>query len=144
MENKYFKMKQKHQKEVNAFPMAFAFSDEQFVEAMKKLGLNPTDTDKIYKLGGTGGIYRRTDSKALHDMFNNHEKEMKDAMDNDDEFLLQMFSYELANHEYIISRDVSDTLDALGLNYEEIKNNERYKNALQQAIKEQFQFDEDN
>jgi len=66
-------------------------------------------------------------------MIDRHDKEMKEAMANDDEFVLNMFSYELANHEYCITYDVSDTLDALGLTIDEVRNDERLSNALQKA-----------
>ena len=47
-ENLYQIIKEKHQKEFDEFPVAFAFSDEQFKEGMKKLGLNENDIDKLY------------------------------------------------------------------------------------------------
>ena len=34
--NSYVEMKERHQKEVNEFPMKFAFSDEQFKKAMEE------------------------------------------------------------------------------------------------------------
>jgi len=37
--NSYLELKEKHQKEVNEFPMFFAFNDKQFKEGMKKFGL---------------------------------------------------------------------------------------------------------
>ena len=37
---KYNELREKHQKEVNEFPIGFAFSDQQFEEQMKKLGYN--------------------------------------------------------------------------------------------------------
>lgn len=49
--NAYKVLKEKRQQEVNSFPIAFAFSDQQFDEGMRKLGLNPTDTDKVYSIG---------------------------------------------------------------------------------------------
>ncbi len=120
---KYLELKERHQQEINAFPMSFAFSDNQFKEGMAKLGLDPTETDKIYKFGSTGGFYRREDSKALWDMLDRHKKEFKAATDADttgEGFILDMFTYELANHEYIITGSVGDTLDALGLTIEEV------------------------
>lgn len=45
--NAYIEMNRRHQEEVSAFPMVFAFGDEQLKEAMKKLGLKPSDTDKV-------------------------------------------------------------------------------------------------
>ena len=44
--NKYQELKEKHSKEFNKFPIKFAFSESQFKEAMKDLGLTEKDTDK--------------------------------------------------------------------------------------------------
>ncbi|AAK79119.1 hypothetical protein BJV85_002852 [Clostridium acetobutylicum] len=134
MNNKYIEMKRKHQKEVNNFPMFFAFSKEQFKEGMKKLGLEPSETNKIYKFGNTGGFYKRTDSAKLKKMLNRHDKEIKEAMKNDT-FIFDMFYYELGNHEYSITYELGDTLDSLSLTYEEVQNDKRLLNALDLAIK---------
>jgi len=138
--NAYRVMKDKHQKEINEFPMFFAFSDKQFDEGMRELGLEPSETDKIYSLKGTGGFYRKSDAPALHEMFNKHDAEMKKAMASDDNFLFDMFDYELGNHEYIVTYDVSDTLDALGLTIDEVKNDKRLLDALQKARKSQEEW----
>jgi len=135
--NKYTQLKNKHQEEVDNFPMFFAFSNQQFEEGMKKLGLDPSETDKLYKLGGTGGFYRKTDAEALHGMFNRHDKEMKQAMETDDQFIYDAFDYELGNHEYIVTYSVTDTLRALGLTMEEVNNNPRLLSALKKARKAQ-------
>jgi hypothetical protein len=82
MKNAYLALKRKHQEEVNNFPMMFAFSNKQFAEGMAKLGLTENDTDKIYSIGG-GGYIRKTDSEALSEMFDRHNKEMKNAIDSD-------------------------------------------------------------
>ena len=116
--NKYTELKSKHQAEVDAFPFGFAFNQKQFDEMMTKWGLAPTDTDKIYKIGG-GGYVRKSDADAMDEMFERHEAERKAAM-QDDEYLYQMFNYELANHEYGYTGDLEDTLDALGLTMDEI------------------------
>lgn len=138
--NAYRILKEKRQTEVNSFPMAFAFSDQQFEEGMRSLGLKPTDTDKVYDIGG-GGFIRRTDSAALHEMFERHEKEMKEAITADttgEGFILDMFNYELANHEYVITYDITDTLEALGLTVDDINNNPLLAKGLELARKAQF------
>lgn len=137
--NTYKEMKEKHQKEVNEFPMFFAFSKKNFEEGMKKLGLNPTDTDKIYKFGNTGGFYCKKDAQKLHDMFAKQDKELKDAIASDDKFIEDMFNYELSNHEYVITCDFSDALSALGLTIEEVNKDERLKQALDRACKLQME-----
>lgn len=134
MKETYKQMKERHQKEVNALPIMFAFSDEQFKEGMRKLGLEPTDYDKIYSLGA-GGYYRREDSDMIHDCFKRHNQEMKEAM-QDEEFATGAFRYELANHEYCITMDSSDAIHAVGLSMEEVQNSEMLSRALANAERE--------
>jgi hypothetical protein len=130
--SKYSELKAKHQAEVDSFPLGFAFSEKQFEEMMEKWGLTPDDTDKIYHIG-MGGYVRKSDAEAMHEMFARHDAEHKAAM-QDDEYLFSMFNYELANHEYCVTYDVTDTLDALGLTLEEINANPRMASALKRAI----------
>lgn len=136
--NLYIELKEKHQKEVNEFPMVFAFNKEQFGEGLKKLGLEPSDTDKIYILSNCGGFIRKTDCKAFNEMFERHSNEMSCAIVNDstgDGFIFDMFYYELANHEYSYTMDLSDTLEALGLTKEKINNSPNLLHGLQKARK---------
>ena len=138
----YQEMKNRQQQEVDAFPMAFAFSNKQFEEGMRKLGLAPTDTDKIYKLGGSGGFFRKSDAPALHEMFCRHERERQEAIAADetgDGFVFQMFNEELANHEYNYTGELDETMEALGLTMEEINGSQKMVHALQEAIKTQNQ-----
>lgn len=133
----YEAMKQRHQKEVNDFPLGAAFSDKQFEEMMKNWGLTVKDCDKIYRIG-SGMYVRKSDHKAMHEMLDGHEKELRDAIEADktgDEFIYGMFYYELCNHEYCITGDLSETLDVLGLTVDEINDNPAMVNALHKAAK---------
>lgn len=130
--NKYRALREKQSKEFQAFPIFFAFNNEQFAEGMKKLGLKPTDTKLIYKLGSSGGFYRKTDAAALKEMFSRHEAEMREAM-KDDKFLYDMFYYELGNHEYGYTYDLFPVLEACGLTYDEVKKDQRLADALKNA-----------
>lgn len=115
--NAYLEMKERHQKEFNEFPMKFAFSDKQFEEGMRELGLEPTDTDKVYSLGETGGFYRRSDAEKLHEMLKRHTEEEDAAIAADTDgtgYAYEMFYYELGDHEYSYTYDTEDTLNALG------------------------------
>ena len=137
--NAYFKLKETHQKRVDALPLKFAFSNEQFKKAMEGWGLTVNDTDKIYKLGGTGGFYRREDSKLIFDTFEQNEREMKEAIAADKDgtgFIKDMFHYELANHEYCVTYDLEPTLDALGFTFEEVNANPALSNGLKIALSE--------
>ena len=133
--SKYTELKAKHQAEVDAFPFGFVFNQKQFEEMMSKWGLTPDDTDKIYSIGG-GGYVRKDDAKEMHEMFDRHESEMKAAM-QDDKFLFDAFNYELANHEYCITQDIADAVNAVGIPVKEILANKRMLTILHLAIKAQ-------
>lgn len=130
--SKYTELKSKHQAEVNAFPFGFAFNKDQYDEMMAKWGLKPTDRSQIIYMDG-GCFVRKSDYEAMKEMFDRHEAERKTAM-QDDEYLFQMFNYELANHEYSYTYELDDTLDALGLTIEEINANPTMADALKRAI----------
>lgn len=135
--NTYQEMKDRQQKEFDAFPLGAAFSNQQFKDMMEKWGLTVNDTDKICSIGG-GCYIRKTDKDAFCDLMNrlNSEKENAIAADlTGDDFIFDMFVYELANHEYCITYDLEDTLDSLGLTAEQINADKRLLHGLNKAIK---------
>lgn len=137
---KYIELKEKQQKEVNDFPFGFAFSNKQFDEMMEKFKLKPSDTDKICSIG-CGGFVKKTDVKAMEEMFKRHKQELEEEIKNDKDgtgFICEMFEYELANHEFCISNNLDETLDALGLTKEQIERNENLKNGLNKAISQYY------
>ena len=118
-------------------PWALLFSNQQFKDMMEKWGLTVNDTDKICSIGG-GCYIRKTDKEALCALINrlNNEKENAIAADlTGDGFIFDMFVYELANHEYCITYDLEDTLNALGLTAEQINADKRLTHGLNKAIK---------
>ena len=132
--SKYTELKAKHQAEVDAFPIGFAIGEGSFPKMMEKWGLKPTDTREILSIG-YGGYIRKSDADDFKAMMGRHRIEMKMAMKkNEDDFLFHMFNYELANHEYCITGELDDTLDALGLTIEEISANPIMADALDRAI----------
>lgn len=137
--NSYAALKSKHQKEIDAFPLGAAFSNKQFEEMMQKWGLTVNDTDKILRLGDTGCFIRKTDQQTFHEIIERHDAEMKQAIADDktgNGFIYDMFIYELANHEYCITYDLEETLDALNLTYEEIIADKRLSHGLNKAKKD--------
>ena len=101
--NRYEELKNRFQQEINAFPMKWAFSKEQFDRSMQELGLDPADTDKIIGIPG-GGFIRKSDKKAFIELFSRREKAVEAAIAEDVDgsgFVCDMFRYELANHEYL-------------------------------------------
>ena len=134
--NAYAEMKARHHERVNALPIKFAFSMQQFREAMESWGLTENDTDRIYKMGSTGGFYRREDSTLIFSTLEENEIEMQAAIRNDIDgsgFIKDMFLYELANHEYCITYDLEPTLDALGLTADEVNASPALLNGLKLA-----------
>ena len=138
MPNLYKELHDRHQVEINAFPFGFAFSQDQFDKMMvERFNLTPTDIDKIYSIGG-GGYIRKEDHRAMQEMIERHAKEKKDAIAADltgEGYIYDMFVYELANHEYMITMTSDDTLDALGLTWEDVKADPRLSHGLKKAKK---------
>ncbi|MBE5741203.1 MAG: hypothetical protein E7351_01555 [Clostridiales bacterium] len=135
--NLYNELRNRQQTEYNAFPVGFAFNQKQLEDQLVQLGLKPIDTDKVIGIG-FGGFIRKTDKSAYMDMLNRHKKERELAIKSDKDgsgFIKDMFSYELANHEYDYTGDLTDTLEALGLSINDIQKDKKLKKGLQLALR---------
>ena len=122
----YHELTEKHSKELNAFPMKFAFSNEQMEKAIAELGVKKEEMkEKLLAIPG-GGMIRKSDGKAFTEMFDRHNKELADAQ-KDDEFLIKAIEYELGNHEYIITYDPEDTIECLSLDMADKRTAECFK-----------------
>ena len=134
--NAYIEMQNRQQNEFNAFPAMFAFNEKQFAEGMAKLGLNPEDTDKIFR--GIGGMYyRKTDAPELHAMMERFDREKAEAVASDttgEGFIFQMFLTELENHEYSYTGDPTDAVAAAGYSLNEIFEDEKLAHGLSLAM----------
>ena len=132
----YREMRERQQKEFNAFPLAFAFNEDQFEQGMNRLGLDVSETDKVYSIGA-GGFMRKSDSEAFHEMFDRFDKERNDAfMNNGTEWAEKAFYWELTNHEYCITPDTEPALTACGFTLEEVKAVPHLWKALRRAMNE--------
>lgn len=135
----YRELRDRQQKEFNELPLGFAFSDKQFDEMMEKWGLDPeNDLDKIYQIPG-GGFIQKKDHERFLEVLDRHNAEKEAAKTADEDgtgFLYQMFKYELDNHEYGYTGDLEDTLDCLGLTWEELKASPVMLKALDKASTE--------
>lgn len=132
----YQEMRDRHGKEIENFPQVIAFTQEDLAKRLKDLGFDPEkDFDKFCHAGC--GIYiQKKDAKAFKDMFCRHKEERMTAMEADttgEGFLCEMFLTELIDHEYSYTCDVEDALEALGLDYETVRNDPRMSNALELA-----------
>lgn len=133
---KYEEIREKHQKEVNEFPIGFAFSDQQFEEQMKKLGLEPNQTNEVVSIGG-GGFIKKKDIESFEAMFKKHSDEIKKEIAKDktgEGFIKEMFQFELANYEFDYTHELEPTLEALNLTKKQIRENKALKNGLLLAI----------
>ena len=117
----YRKFKERTQNEFNSLPLMFAFSNKQFEEGKKKLGVK--DDKELYSIGG-GGFIRKVDAHLLDEMVDRHNREYEELM-QDDNFVYSAFYYELGNHEFCITLDPTDTLVSLCLTVEEMRDNPR-------------------
>ena len=138
--SKYSDYKKQVEKMINNFPIGFAFSQKQFEEAKQKLNVKPGE--KLIKIGG-GGFIKKSDLAAYDKMFDDIDSMFKRLIEEDTTgtgFIYDMFSYELSNHEYCITYEIDDTLNALDLTIEEINSNPSLLKGLKKAIKDQEKY----
>lgn len=146
--NDYKTMKEKQQKEFNAFPIKAAFSEEQFREMMTNWGLNANEKGDLAKVTNLfGGVYvQKKDLPALREISKRHKDEFEAAVAADqtgEGFIYQMFYYELCNHEYGYTGDVSEAIEALGFDtIEEVFADERLEHGLKMAARDIMESEE--
>lgn len=129
---KYVEMKRRHEKEINEFPLGFAFSNAQFDEMCEKLGVkNPQD--ELFSLG-MGGYVRKVDAEKYNALVSKINSELRKGFEDFD-FSVGAFKYELGNHEYCITCDTEDTIYSLGLLPSEVEKSEHLSKALREAIR---------
>lgn len=139
MANTYITMKRRQQKEVDDFPMFAAFSENALREGMKELGLADNEGGKLTSLG-CGVFIRTADVPAWESLTLRHKQERNEAILADKKgtgFIREMFSYELSNHEYCFTLDLTDTLEALGLTADQINASPAMRRGLHLAIRDQ-------
>jgi len=125
--NKYLQIKEKNEKEFNNFKgVFFAFGKKQFEEAKEKY--NISINNKIIDIG-FGGYVLKSRIKEYNEMVKRHNN-FYEEIKKDKNLLEDAFYYELSNHEYIVTYDYTDTLEALNITYEELKTNTMIKNVL--------------
>lgn len=130
----YLDLKRRHQKEVEDFPIAYAFNGKQLKEAIEKLGATKKEVTTL----GYGTVIKRTDIPAFEELLEDQRHELKMAM-RDKEFAYEAFLYEMDNHEYAINWDGdADVLGCFNLVYaqlDELGLEEVYQRAARQHMK---------
>lgn len=136
MKNIYEEFKERQQKETNNLPIYFAFGNAQLQEKADELGFKSIDDMINNVVGiGAGGFCKKEDHQNIINTFKKHDEELKENLKND-EFLKSAFRYEMSNHEYVVTYDVSDTLRALGITLEEYQKSERMQKLFKEAKKD--------
>ena len=116
----YLDLKKQHEKEVADFPIAYAFNDEQLIEALNKLGAK--SVSECVTVLGHGDIVKKTDAKRFVDMLKKQVIDLKFKMIKDNEFAEAAFLYEMDNHEYAINwSGDEDVLRCFAMKEEELE-----------------------
>lgn len=144
-QNQYAALTQRHQKEVNALPIHYAFGNTQFEEKAKALGFKNASSlqNQAVTIYGVGDFVLAKDYPLVKETLARHRKEKSEAIAADTDgtgFIFDMFDYELSNHEYGYTRDPESALDALGLSYKDLAQDERLYNGFTQACKNQAEW----
>lgn len=115
----YLDLQEKHRKELEDFPIAYAFSDEQLKRALVKLNATKEECVTVF---GHGDIVKRTDAKAFVALLTRQTEEMKQKLKSDPEFAEAAFLYEMDNHEYAINwSGDEDVLDCFSITFDDIR-----------------------
>lgn len=133
----YGQMNDRHQREVNALPLKFAFGDKQLNEVLSDWGLTLEEAKAgaVYSMGG-GGLYLAKDADLINGTFKRIQEEQDAAIAADIDgtgFIYEMFLTELSNHEYGYTGRAIDTILDLGLTEADIENSQALKNGLKMA-----------
>lgn len=95
----YLELTKRHQKEMNEFPIAYAFDGKQLEEALEKLGATKEECVTVFNMGD---VMKKVDVPRFKAMLKRHKEELLEAM-KDDKFAEEAFLYEMDNHEYAIN-----------------------------------------
>lgn len=104
------------QARIDELPVFFAFSDSQFDEGCKRLGVLEPKSELTSI--GAGGFMKKSDRHLMTEAFRLNREE-RDAWISDPENLKQAFEYELGNYEYCYSEDDEQIFEAVGLDIKE-------------------------
>lgn len=142
--SKYLELKNNNQKRFNDFSKKyiywiFAFDSKEFENKLKEHNLTKND---IISIGAGGFIKKEHKELYLQEMNRLNDNDAFKQIKHDDLEVKKAFMYELANHEYCITYNVDDTLDALGITAEEIKKDPRLKKILKEAVNEYLEDSE--
>lgn len=132
---KFKRLKEKDFNDILSEYWFFAFSTDDLYKWLEKLWIDKDKDNLSEKLLKTwaGWYILKEKYNEYTSMQENYPNQLKEFLENE-ENLLEAFYYELWNHEYVITYDITDTLNALWLKYDEMSENQKV--ILEKAKKE--------
>lgn len=137
--NLYKKAKDQYTSKMNNFInnyCFFAFNQEQLENGLKKFNIEHAEIKRrLVRIHG-GGLMIKEKIEEYRDLSNSYNELIQEQIKLDttgDGFILDMFIYELDNHEYGYTYDDSDATEALGFTYEQIEQDSALLNGLRKA-----------
>lgn len=122
--NRYAQMIERQSKEIyglmERLPVVFVFAEEQFAEGMRKLGLEPDQTDLVCRIAETGAMLRKSDANELIELVVRRCGEQLLAFDSDptrEGVIAEMFEYELRRCEYNTNLDILKVFKSAGITH---------------------------
>ena len=114
----YLDLQERQRKEIEEFPIAYAFNEQQLAEALEKLGAKKEECVTIF---GHGDIVKKENAKPFMDMLKRQMNELQIAM-KEETFAEAAFLYEMDNHEYAINwSGDEDVLNVFGFNFDDLR-----------------------
>lgn len=104
----YLELQKKQRKDLEEFPIAYAFNEEQLEQALIKLGAKK---EECVTLWNCGDIMKKTDVPAFKEMMKRHREEIFELL-KDKQAAEEAFLYEMDNHEYAINWSGDDDVMA--------------------------------
>lgn len=115
----YLNLIEKHRREIEAFPIAYAFNEQQLKEALEKLGVE--SVKECVTIFNHGDIVKKENAPKFIEMLKRQMNELKIAM-KEEAFAEAAFLYEMDNHEYAINWDGDDdVLRCFGMDFDDLR-----------------------
>lgn len=130
--NRYEELMDRYSLEKMGFPFFHAFTEEQFAEGMRKLGLVRSEVDKLCELADSF-FYLRKDADWLQRITDKRSEEHQAAIAGDatgDGYIYEMFLFVMENYE-----SITTMLGMLGLTVERIITDKRLGHGLIKAVR---------
>ena len=126
--NRYAQMIERQSKEIyglmERLPVVFVFAEEQFAEGMRKLGLEPDQTDLVCRIAETGAMLRKSDANELIELVVRRCGEQLLAFDSDptrEGVIAEMSEYELRRCEYNTNLDILKVFKSAGITHQDTR-----------------------